>query len=70
MYTFGVPDYVDSMLYLDSGVLVFGGDETGVFNVDLNNKRQEIRSDVKTVDLGVMKILPIQNGKQFVVVSA
>ncbi len=44
-------------------MLIFGGEETGVFNVDLNNKRQEIRSDVKTVDVGVLKILSVNNHK-------
>lgn len=70
LYSFDTPDYVDAMLYLDNGMLVFGGEETGVFNVELNNKRQEIRSDIKTVDVGVLKILPLSNNKEFLVVSA
>ncbi len=41
-----------------------------MFNVDLNNKRQEIRSDIKTVDVGVLKILSLNNNKEFLVVSA
>lgn len=38
-------------------------------NVDLNNKKLEIRSDVKTADTGVLRILPLSNGKEFLVVS-
>ena len=44
-------------------MLIFGGEETKVFNVDLNNPRREIRHDVKCVDTGVLKILPVSNGK-------
>ena len=39
LYSFDTPDYVDAMLYLDSGLLIFGGEETGVLNVDLNDKK-------------------------------
>ena len=69
LYSFDAPDYIDAMLYLENGTLIFGGEETKVLNIDLNNKKQEIRSDVKTADTGVMKILPFSN-KEFIVVSA
>ena len=69
LHSFDAPDYVDSMLYLDNGILIFGGEETKVFNVDLNNPKQEIRSDVKTADTGVLKILPFSS-KEFIIVSA
>ena len=69
LYSFDAPDYIDALLYLENGTLIFGGEETKVFNVDLNNAKQEIRSDVKTSDTGVLKILPFSN-KEFIVVSA
>ncbi len=69
LHSFDAPEYVDTMLYLDNGMLIFGGEETKVFNVDLNNAKQDIRSDVRTADTGVLKILPFSS-KEFIVVSA
>ncbi len=49
---------------------MFGGEETKVYNVDLNDKNYEIRNDIVTADTGVLKILPILGNKQFLIVSA
>lgn len=43
--------------------MIFGGEETKVYNIDLNDKNYEIRNDIVTADIGVLKILPISGNK-------